>query len=151
MYYHTISLHRSPSLSPPPRLSSVLRKKKNWTFLEFYNNDLVSSKGSYRSEKEKGKKNPKGLISISLCPKNPIPVLPKETRFTLPRVFLSISSCTLSVFFSSLSSLSSILYPQLSAVRTIFGYFSFPNPKSHPHSSVISAAWFALQLGSVTP
>lgn len=69
----------------------------------------------------------KGLISISLCPQRPIPVLPKETRFTLPRVFLSISSCTLfSVFFSSLSPLSSILYPQLPAVRTIFGYFFIP-------------------------
>lgn len=33
---------------------------------------------------------------------------------------------SLSVFFSSLSPLSSILYPQLPAVRTIFGYFFIP-------------------------
>lgn len=56
----------------------------------------------------KREKNPKGP-DISLCPQSPIPVLPKETRFTLPRVFSLFSSCTLSVFFSSLSFLSSIL------------------------------------------
>lgn len=138
-YLTPSSISLSLSSLPPPFFCS----EKNWTFLEFYNNDLVSSKGSYRRNWEEVKKKKISGLDISL----PLSQEPQSLpRFTLlPKSLLPIFfSCT--SLYSSLFSLLSLLYPLSSILSSSNPYpiWLFFIPKSHISStSVICAAWFA--------